>query len=267
MRTISLAILLLFAINSQAAAPTGSFNSNQCIDCHQKNNSALITDWKKSRHAQTKPTASCIGCHGKQHSNAAASSRKNKSCINCHGGKQSPLVHSYLNSKHGAILRMEQHTYDWQQPLANANYRAPGCAYCHMHQGNHDADIQQNKKNKQSGNKIISGANFAVCRDCHSPRYINRLRENGNRMINVAQMKFNEASKLISTAKQSYTKKQLQPALDQLNTMNKHLNNVYLGAVHQSPDYQWWHGQPALDGDLLKIKGVLGDLERMEKLK
>jgi len=42
-----------------------------------------------------------------------------------------------------------------------------------------------------------------------------------------------------------------------------HLKNVYLGVGHQSPDYQWWHGQPALDGDLLRIKGALGELHRI----
>jgi hypothetical protein len=31
----------------------------------------------------------------------------------------------------------------------------------------------------------------------------------------------------------------------------------------QSPDYQWWHGQPALDGDLLRIKGAVGELYRI----
>jgi len=41
-----------------------------------------------------------------------------------------------------------------------------------------------------------------------------------------------------------------------------HLKNLYLGIGHQSPDYQWWHGQPALDGDLLRIKGAVGELYR-----
>ena len=27
-----------------------------------------------------------------------------------------------------------------------------------------------------------------------------------------------------------------------------HLKNPYPDVVHQSPDYQWWHSQPALDG-------------------
>ena len=48
--------------------------------------------------------------------------------------------------------------------------------------------------------------------------------------------------------------------------MQKHLRNVYLGIGHQSPDYQWWHGQPALDGDLLRIKDYIGELYRIDNL-
>ena len=35
------------------------------------------------------------------------------------------------------------------------------------------------------------------------------------------------------------------------------LRNLRLGAGHQSPDYQWWHGQPALDGDLIRIRNAV----------
>ena len=48
--------------------------------------------------------------------------------------------------------------------------------------------------------------------------------------------------------------------------MKIHFNNVYLGVGHQSPDYQWWHGQPALDGDLINIKSMISDLQRRENL-
>ena len=44
--------------------------------------------------------------------------------------------------------------------------------------------------------------------------------------------------------------------------MQAHGRNVRLGTGHQSPDYQWWHGQPALDGDLLRIKGIIAEHER-----
>jgi hypothetical protein len=48
--------------------------------------------------------------------------------------------------------------------------------------------------------------------------------------------------------------------------MQAHGRNVRLGVGHQSPDYQWWHGQLALDGDLLRIKGLIGDRERDREL-
>jgi len=35
------------------------------------------------------------------------------------------------------------------------------------------------------------------------------------------------------------------------------LKALFLGVSHQSPDYHWWHGHPALDGKLLQIKGEL----------
>ncbi len=51
------------------------------------------------------------------------------------------------------------------------------------------------------------------------------------------------------------------------NMVGKHLRNVRLGVFHQSPDHQWWHGQPALDGDLLRIKGYYGRLLRLRNVK
>jgi hypothetical protein len=35
---------------------------------------------------------------------------------------------------------------------------------------------------------------------------------------------------------------------------------------HQSPDYQWWHGQPALDGDLIRIRDAMDEARRREQL-
>jgi hypothetical protein len=37
---------------------------------------------------------------------------------------------------------------------------------------------------------------------------------------------------------------------------------VRLGAGHQSPDYQWWHGQPALDGDLIRLRDGVAQATR-----
>jgi len=48
--------------------------------------------------------------------------------------------------------------------------------------------------------------------------------------------------------------------------MGHHLKNVRLGVGHQSPDYQWWHGQPALDGDLIRIRDRIAESRRRRAL-
>jgi hypothetical protein len=224
----------------------GNFNHKECINCHRKTDAQLVNDWQHSAHATQQPQALCTNCHGNDHAGAAARSRRNDACVECHGGATSPVVHSYTSSKHGILMQLEQNNYDWTKPLRTANYRAPGCSYCHMHSGNHATG--KTEKLKPDMDRIS-----AVCADCHGPRYIARLNDNALRMQNIADMKLHEAQKLADEFSDSEN-----PELDHaLHSMQKHVRNVYLGAFHQSPDYQWWHGQPALDGDLLRIKGLI----------
>ncbi len=176
---------------------------------------------------------------------------EDQTCIDCHGGKRSPVVHSYTTSKHGVIMQLEQDSYDWQQPLTSANYRVPGCSYCHM---------------QQDGHNVNTASIASICKDCHAPRYIKALFANGEDMQEIARKKFREAYTLVTQAAEIFTYKQLEPARKIILAMKQHLTNVKLGVGHQSPDYQWWHGQPALDGDLLRIKGYIGDLYRKKKL-
>ena len=69
---------------------------------------------------------------------------------------------------------------------------------------------------------------------------------------------------VLTTRESEFTAEELAAAREHFVRMQSlHLKNVYLGVGHQSPDYQWWHGQPALDGDLLRIKGTVGELHRM----
>jgi hypothetical protein len=235
----------------------GDFSHEECIACHQATEPQLVADWQQSAHASVEPLALCTSCHGRDHQGAAARSRGNDSCIDCHGGATSPVVHSYTTSKHGIIMQLEQAGYDWKLPLRQANYRAPGCAYCHMHDGNHLTAKAEPLKPAEADMDRITGS----CLSCHSTRYINRLNDNAVDMIEIARMKVREARQLVD----AYGDAQNTAAAAQLASLitqtEKHLRNVYLGAFHQSPDYQWWHGQPALDGDLLRIKGVIDNMQ------
>ena len=44
------------------------------------------------------------------------------------------------------------------------------------------------------------------------------------------------------------------------------LAGLRLGTVHHAPDFQWWLGQAALDGALLRIKAALSRLERRQAI-
>ncbi len=267
MRAPILACLIGFSIAAMAEVkpPEGHFENGECLECHQKSDGELVAAWQKSAHAITETRANCVDCHGNRHHDAAAQARSNESCVNCHGGKKSPEVHSYSTSKHGVLLLLEKNEWDWDQPLAMANYRAPGCAYCHMHKGNHN--VSENVR-KWSGGQAsdtvererIMMATRIVCQDCHSPRYVSRLLQNGQRMLDIGRMKVKEAIGLLEQAKVEPGESRLTVARRYLGRMqSRHLKNLYLGIGHQSPDYQWWHGQPALDGDLLRIKDALGE--------
>ncbi|VAX13899.1 hypothetical protein MNBD_GAMMA24-375 [hydrothermal vent metagenome] len=264
-----LLFLVASSVTAAGIAPDGSFDNMNCIGCHEKRDNELVKAWRVSAHGKDKSVADCVACHGNSHDGATVKARQDETCIACHGGQKNPVVHSYANSKHGLILKLERKTWNWTRPLAQANYRTPGCAYCHMHAAEHNVSamvrnadlLQKDSKEMES----IKDATRQVCQDCHAPRYISRLFDNGEKMLEIARMKVREARDLLSQARKQYTREELKPAEERYQEMRSvHLKNVYLGIAHQSPDYQWWYGQPALDGDLLRIKGAISELIRIK---
>lgn len=158
----------------------------------------------------------------------------NAQCIACHGAT-SAEVHGWRLSKHGVLVRI------------SAPGRAPGCVACHTEEAHRPVDPAHMDQ---------------TCGRCHSPRYVATLRENGTRMIEVGNMKQREALALLTRARAEFPAAALTDMEAHYAHLQKHLRNLRLGVAHQSPDYQWWHGHPALDGDLLRLKGAYDDLMR-----
>ena len=155
-------------------------------------------------------------------------------CIACHG-PESAEVHGWRLSKHGVLVRI------------STPGRAPGCVGCHTAAAHQPADTARMDQ---------------TCGHCHSPRYVATLRANGERMIEVGNMKQREALALLTRARAEFSAAALVDMEAHYASLQKHLRNLRLGVAHQSPDYQWWHGHPALDGDLLRLKGAYDDLLR-----
>ena len=219
--------------------PAGPFSQVECVDCHSVRDAALVAQWRAGAHGET---ADCVACHGDRHG-ALAAARAGAACSGCHDGA---VAHSYATSKHGVLVRIGRP--DWTQPLERGRHRSPGCAYCHLHDGDHGDTMDASR-----GAEVREW----VCGGCHAPRYVREQLDAGERLTAIAELKVAEAKQIAARHPAG------SDALgDLLASAREHLRNVRLGAGHQSPDYQWWHGQPALDGDLIRLRDAVARASR-----
>jgi len=263
--SVQLSALGLLVLMSELAlaekAPGGTFAHAACVSCHEQREPTLVAAWHASGHKAT----DCTACHGGHHEGAAARARDDATCMTCHGGPKGAVAHSYATSKHGVINRLEAPARGWDKPLRDANYRAPGCAYCHMHRGEHNVSRSIVPPGDSEARALARDAMQPVCYECHGPRYVAQLWDNGQRMVELGQKKYREARAVVERHGPMEREGRAQVEV-LLENMAGHLNNLSLGVGHQSPDYQWWHGHPALDGDLLRIKGAVTRHKRIRAL-
>jgi len=210
--------------------PEGPFADDECVACHADHDAQRMETQREGPHR----AIGCSACHGGRHGNLSAA-RADATCVTCHEGAE---VASHENSKHGVLLRIEPP--DWSAPLQRGRYRAPGCAYCHLHDGDHG-----DRMDLARGTDRVAW----VCGGCHSPRFAMTQLTAGQRLVAVADLKLREAEGIANCLAGG------ESELDELmSSARHHARNVRLGAGHQSPDYQWWYGQPALDGDLIRLR-------------
>ena len=218
------------APSTSSSTPAGPFTQADCLGCHTERDAALVGAWRSGPHAGI----TCLDCHGARHGRLPAA-RSDTTCTQCHGDE---VAHSYSTSKHGVLVRLERPT--WQKPLERGNYRAPGCGYCHLYAGDHGDSMDGAR-----GPAVREW----VCSGCHAPRFVADQFRAGEELLSIGQLKAHEADAIARRHPQG-----THAVADLLQDVQHHLRNLRLGAGHQSPDYQWWHGQPALDGDLVRLR-------------
>jgi len=243
---VLLLVLLLAATGSVPAAkadapdvPAGPFSQPECVACHSVRDAALVARWRAGPHGET---ADCVACHGDRHG-ALPAARADTVCSGCHEGA---VAHSYATSKHGVLVRIGRP--DWTQPLERGRHRSPGCAYCHLHDRDHGDTMDASR-----GPEVREW----VCGGCHTPRYVRDQLDAGDRLTAIADLKVEEAEQVAARHPAG-----ADAVADLVASTRKHRRNVRLGAGHQSPDYQWWHGQPALDGDLIRLRDAVARASR-----
>jgi hypothetical protein len=169
-------------------------------------------------------------------------------CVDCHGGA---AQRSYALSKHGVIARVE---------AGRKRQRAPGCADCHRFEAGAPAPRHYLKDGERTQAR---GQAAAGCGGCHAPRYVAEQLAAAQRSLALGAMKLKEARAAADAARGDLAPEVLAPVEALLARMrDEGLRDLRLGLGHQSPDYQWWLGQAALDGSLLRVKGALGEARR-----
>lgn len=147
----------------------------------------------------------CDGCHTR-HDFSMAEARKPNNCGICHTGLDHYEYEMYKESYHGMIYESEQHTWDWSKPMKPANYKTPTCAYCHMKDGEHNAQKASTINSHMGTSLVDRGAPkfkearqnwITTCKGCHSPRWATDQFEAMDEAVKVSFTKWREAMKIV----------------------------------------------------------------------
>ena len=107
-----------------------------CDPCHAQAGASDAEYWSEEQQKYVDTSSlvyrnGCIACHTR-HSFNLVEARKPEACYTCHMGPDHPNYEAYMSSKHGSIYVARGAEWDWTTTLAEAQWDAPTCAYCHM---------------------------------------------------------------------------------------------------------------------------------------
>ncbi|MDT8437370.1 MAG: multiheme c-type cytochrome, partial [Gemmatimonadota bacterium] len=107
-----------------------------CDPCHAQAGATADSLWSEEQRKYIDGSSltyrnGCIACHTR-HAFNLEEARRPESCHTCHMGPDHPNYEAYISSKHGSIYEARGDAWDWSQPLAEADWETPTCAYCHM---------------------------------------------------------------------------------------------------------------------------------------
>ncbi len=107
-----------------------------CDPCHAQAGATDARYWSEEQKKYVDTSSleirnGCIACHTR-HAFSLDEARKPEACYTCHMGPDHPNYEAYMSSKHGSIYAARGRAWDWTQPIAQARWDAPTCAYCHM---------------------------------------------------------------------------------------------------------------------------------------
>lgn len=155
---VGVVLCLLLAMPLHAAA---AVKVAVCVGCHKGVSPRIVSDWQSSRHAQTEGGATCIDCHGDEHSSPQNPDKAKlatpETCRTCHPDR----VEQFSKGKHamGWKSYLAMPTTHWQPMVLRGGLK--GCSGCHQIGLKSDEEIQELRK---------QGSDYgaASCDACHT---------------------------------------------------------------------------------------------------
>jgi hydroxylamine dehydrogenase len=147
-----------YAADTQSIASLRT-DTQVCVDCHQKINPSIVTDWRISRHSEVK--VGCADCHGDGHKSTNDIAKVKIPTPDTCGGCHETQVKEFKGGKHAAawVAMKAMPTIHWQ-PMAMTE-GMKGCGACHKIGIKTEAEIQDLKKTS-------AGFGVASCDACHT---------------------------------------------------------------------------------------------------
>ncbi|TES92140.1 MAG: cytochrome C [Candidatus Cloacimonadota bacterium] len=144
-----------------------NLTAKECVDCHKKITSGIVSDWKLSKHSEN--GIYCSVCHGDKHSSVKdvvmVKIPTPETCSMCHKER----VEQFKSGKHAlawsAMKAMP--TTHWQPMVLMEGMK--GCGGCHKIGLKTEDEIKELKKNGE-------GFGLASCDACHT-RHIFSVKE------------------------------------------------------------------------------------------
>lgn len=240
-----------------------------CKQCHGSEVKVLEggkldpTTWPNTGIGRLNPDGSkgsCTACHSR-HAFSPMLARQPENCGKCHLGPDHPQYEIYTESKHGIAFRAFIHRMNLSSDrwVLGIDYdAAPTCATCHMSAAKglpltHDIgrriswtlrpEVSFKLDNWEQRRENMK----TVCRNCHTPDYVDGFYKQFDDVIGLYNEKFAKPAQAIMKKLREEGKINETPFDEEIEWMYFFLwhhegRRARHGASMMGPDYTQWHG-------------------------
>lgn len=221
----------------------------------------------------------CTSCHTR-HTSSVAIARQPRTCGQCHLGPDHSQIEIYEESKHGLMFHAQEALLNLNaepDKLTTRDMFVPTCATCHMSGINgigttHDPSERlsyylANAITERRPNYAAAQAKMKqVCSQCHTPDVINRVYEQGDKVVQTTNQRVSEAKAIVDGLRSEdlISGPAFSQPIDFLYFDLWHYDGrtAKHGAFMGGADFVQWHGNYPMLRKTVELKYLTEELRR-----